>query len=154
MIDSIKLFFRSLGRSYNLSLTESKTLAADFFGETSPSEVVLPAGRRATAGKFAAIKLDLTTSPERPVKILYTITRMGKLGQMYTQGVDFNTSDTTFTVAISRDKFFEKFKACGADFNCALNLLAQLETDCRSTRSKEDCWFCTEHGGGQDCSKL
>jgi hypothetical protein len=77
-------------------------VANEFFDGRLPTEVAVPASLRGEAtARYAVRKFDLTLG-NRTVKVFCTVKRKGLFGNIYTEGIDLNTSNTSPTVEIKR----------------------------------------------------
>jgi hypothetical protein len=156
----ISLFVRVFSltnRIYWLSFPGSSVLANEFFNGTLPREVAIPADLKGSSNERYKVQRIELSYYDRRIRLFYTISRNGLLGQMYAEGINLNTGDTSFTVLLSRGTFLHKLVACGESFNCVVGVLGDLERDCRTFKDSTNCWYCrqiTHDSRDDDCPWL
>jgi hypothetical protein len=154
VISFLTRVFSFTNRTYRLSLADSSVLVNEFFDGNPPPEVAVPADLRGDPDqRYVERKLNFQYN-NRNVKIFYMINKRGLLGNLYTTGINLNTSGVAPAVAMSRSTAINKIVNCGSDFNCVLKVLGQAQQDCMNTKSATDCWMCrqvTGDPGDDDC---
>ena len=131
--------------------------ATEFFGDTAPSIVAIPAEMQGEPDQtYEVLKFDFKSSSGKNIKLYYTITIDGLIGEMYVDGLNLNTTitDTNDPVYLTRDEYIKKIIACGKSFDCAQKVMAQLVQDCKDFRDAKNCWSCEKFGGFEECDWL
>ena len=150
------LLFSLTSCTYRVSLSESEVLAREFFNGRVPPQVTIPLGLKGSPdGTYKVRKLTLTSN-NKNLKIFYTVSSKGRLGNMYVDGFNLNTVDPSGVVALTREQYLRKLIACEEDLECVVKAMGELEKDCRANRNSEHCWYCKQFSGpdGDGCSWL
>jgi len=142
--------------SYKFSITESNSLANEFFNGKPPAEVKIPIDMQGRPHDKYKIQKGSFTFNNRNIKMFYAVSRTGLLGNMYVDGSNLNTNDTSSEVALTRGRYLKRLQDCGEDFICATGVMAELDRDCKLKKDKENCWYCEEFSGpgGDKCPWL
>ena len=150
------LLFSLTSCTYRVSLSESEVLAREFFYGRVPPQVTIRLDLKGRPdGTYKVRKLTLTSN-NKNLRIFYTVSSKGRLGNMYVDGFNLNTLDPSRVVALTREQYLRKLIACEEDLECVVKAIGELEKDCRANRNSEHCWYCKQFSGpdGEGCSWL
>lgn len=141
---SFTFIFSLISCNNSESLQESMVLAAKFFNNNMPDEVIIPTKiKGSTHDKYRVKKFDFTFE-NNEVKIFYTINKSGKIGSMYVDGLNMNTGNTA--IPLKRDEFIERIAACPT-VQCIIKVYQDSVSDCMIHKNAEHCWYCQKYGG-------